>query len=66
MTAKPSVVIVEETGDPAEIEGALARAEDLGTVVLAAQVAEGEAMVDLYADLHVRGLTLLTAPPDDG
>ena len=66
MTVKPPAVVVEETGDPAEIERALAQAEDLGTVVLAAPVSEQEAAIDLYADLHVRGLTLVTAPPDDG
>ena len=66
MTANPSAVVVAETGEPAEIERALAQVEDLGTVVLAAPVTETEAMIDLYADLHVRGLTLVTAPPDDG
>ena len=66
MTVKPPAVVVEETGEPAEIERALAQVEDLGTVVLAAPVADPEAMIDLYADLHVRGLTLVTAPPDDG
>jgi threonine dehydrogenase-like Zn-dependent dehydrogenase len=51
--------IVETTGEVAEIQAALARVRDLGTVVLAAAPAPTEPDLDLYADLHVRGLTVV-------
>jgi hypothetical protein len=51
--------IVETTGAVAEIQAALARVRDLGLVVLAAAPASDAADLDLYADLHVRGLTVL-------
>ncbi|HWI08496.1 MAG TPA: hypothetical protein VNT54_13390 [Solirubrobacteraceae bacterium] len=59
--ARP-MAIVETTGDPAAIQEALRRVEDLGTVVLAGPP-PGPAALDLYADLHVRGLTLVGAAP---
>lgn len=57
--------IVETTGAAAEIQAALARVRDLGLVVLAAAPAADAADLDLYADLHVRGLTVVgvTEPP---
>jgi hypothetical protein len=57
--------VVETTGDAAEIQAALARVRDLGLVVLAAPLASGAPDLDLYADLHVRGLTVqgLAEPP---
>jgi hypothetical protein len=51
--------IVETTGDVAEIQAALARVQDLGLVVLAVAPAPGSRDLDLYADLHVRGLTVV-------
>ena len=66
MSAERPAVVVEDTGDPAAIERALEQVDELGTVVLAAPISRPEVMIDLYADLHVRGLTLVTAPPDDG
>ena len=61
--ARPAV-IVETTGDAAAIGAALARVADLGTVVLAGTCGAGSAPValDLYADLHVRGLTVVGVP----
>jgi hypothetical protein len=60
--ARPAVV-VETSGDPAAIGAALARVDDLGTVVLAGPAAVAEPVaLDLYADLHVRGLTLVGVP----
>jgi len=50
--------IIETTGDPDAIRAALARVDDLGTVVLAGPEPQAEVALDLYADLHVRGLTL--------
>jgi hypothetical protein len=54
--------VVETTGEPAGLAHACELVDDLGTVVLAAALQGGVAL-DLYADLHVRGLTLVTIPP---
>jgi hypothetical protein len=51
--------IVETTGDAEAIREALARVDDLGTVVLAGPPPGAGVALDLYADLHVRGLTLV-------
>lgn len=59
--ARPAVV-VETTGTAAGVRAALAEVDDLGTVVLAARCAP--APLDLYADLHVRGLELVGADAD--
>jgi len=64
--ARPAVV-VETSGDAAALGAALARVDDLGTVVLAGPVAGAEPVaLDLYADLHVRGLTLVGVPAGTG
>jgi threonine dehydrogenase-like Zn-dependent dehydrogenase len=55
---RPAAVI-ETTGNRDEIEAALRRVDDLGTVVLAGPPPPGPVPLDLYADLHVRGLTLV-------
>ncbi len=55
--------IVETTGDPQAIQAALERVADLGVVVLAGPAPAHGAALDLYRDLHVRGLTLLGIPP---
>jgi hypothetical protein len=57
--AQVPAAIVETTGHPASIALALSRVADLGTVVLAGAVSREPAALDLYADLHVRGLTLV-------
>lgn len=57
--------VVETTGEPAAIEAALQRAPDLGIVVIAGPMATAPAPLDLYSDLHVRGLTVLCVPPGD-
>jgi threonine dehydrogenase-like Zn-dependent dehydrogenase len=51
--------IIETTGKPAALETALQRVDDLGTVVLAGPLPTRPLALDLYADLHVRGLTLV-------
>ena len=59
----PPAAIADTTGDPAAIADALARVDDLGTVVLAGPPPDGPVALDLYADLHVRGLTLIGVAP---
>jgi threonine dehydrogenase-like Zn-dependent dehydrogenase len=53
--------VIETTGDPAAIRDALQRVADLGTVVLAGPATADPVALDLYADLHVRGLTIVGA-----
>jgi threonine dehydrogenase-like Zn-dependent dehydrogenase len=55
---RPSLII-ETTGETAAVEAALRRVDDLGTVVIAGPVPLTPVRLDLYADLHVRGLTLV-------
>jgi threonine dehydrogenase-like Zn-dependent dehydrogenase len=62
----PPAAIVETTGEPGSIREALSRVADLGTVVLAGPPPTGAVALDLYADLHVRGLTLVGTLPDAG
>ena len=54
--------VVETTGEPAQLARAFELVDDLGTVVLAGPL-QGGAAIDLYADVHVRGLTLVAIPP---
>jgi threonine dehydrogenase-like Zn-dependent dehydrogenase len=60
--SRPGAVI-ETTGDSEAIAHALRTVADLGTVVLAGPPPAGGAALDLYADLHVRGLTLVGLAP---
>ena len=55
--------VVETTGEPAEVEAALRRAPDLGVVVLAGPVPGETPAINLYGDVHVRGLTVVCVPP---
>lgn len=56
--------IVDTTGNPATILDATRRVADLGTVVLAGECPGRPTELDLYPDVHVRGLTLAgVAPP---
>jgi hypothetical protein len=54
---------IDTTGDPAVLAGLLTRLADLGTLVLAGPPAPAPPALDLYADLHVRGLTIVGIPP---
>lgn len=63
-TSRPATV-VETTGSGAGLEAALALVGDLGTVVLAGPVAAEAMTLDLYTDLHVRGLTLVGLPVEE-
>jgi hypothetical protein len=56
---EPPSAIIDTTGDAAEVVSALRRVEDLGTVVLAGPHASKVVALDLYADVHVRGLTII-------
>lgn len=56
-------VVIETTGQHAEIQAALARVADLGTVVLAGPMVAAPVALDLYPDLHYRGLTVVGLLP---
>jgi hypothetical protein len=58
--AAPSVV-VDLTGDPSVLRASTQRLADLGTLVLAGP-ATAQLDLDLYPDVHVRGLRLVGAP----
>lgn len=58
--ARPDVV-VDLTGDPATLRAATQRLADLGTLVLARDPT-AQLDLDLYPDVHVRGLRLVGAP----
>ena len=62
-----AIAVIETTGDPRAIQDALRRVADLGTVVLAGPATGEPVALDLYADLHVRGLTLIgtSSAPED-
>jgi len=55
--------VVDLTGDPVVIADAARRVADLGTVVLAGEALGRRAEMNLYADVHLRGLTLVGVPP---
>jgi hypothetical protein len=56
--------IVDTTGDPATLAAAARRLADLGTLVLAGEPLGRRLSVDLYPDVHRRGLRLVgVAPP---
>lgn len=53
---------VEVAGGLGDLELALVRVDDLGTVTFAGPPLASDSTIDLYADLHVRGLTVVFAP----
>jgi hypothetical protein len=55
--------IVDTTGDPQAIAEATRSLASLGTLVLAGETPEGALALDLYPDVHVRGLRLVGVPP---
>lgn len=64
-TGKPAAV-VETTGRQDAIFEACRRVADLGLVVLAGEPAGRRTELNLYPDVHVRGLTLVGAPTTEG
>lgn len=63
--ARPTAV-VDTTGDAARIREALERLDDLGTLVLAGELTPDTIEVDLYPDVHVRGLRIVGVALDGG
>jgi hypothetical protein len=61
-TEQPRVV-VDTTGDPEVIVDATRRIAALGTLVLAGEGLGRTAEINLYPDVHVRGLTLVGVSP---
>jgi hypothetical protein len=56
--------IVDTTGDPAEVLAATQRLADLGVLVLAGESRRRRVVIDLYPDVHRRGLRVIgIAPP---
>ena len=51
--------IIETTGDPEAVVGATRRVRDLGRVVIAGEPLGRAYALDIYADLHLRGLRLI-------
>jgi threonine dehydrogenase-like Zn-dependent dehydrogenase len=52
-------VVIETTGEPEQIARALTSVEDLGVIVLAGPPPAEPVALDLYGDLHVRGLRMI-------
>jgi hypothetical protein len=59
--ARPSV-IVDTTGEPAWIVEATRRLSDLGTLVLVGESLDRHLSLDLYRDVHSRGLRVVGVP----
>jgi hypothetical protein len=55
--------VVEATGDPEAIAGAAARLADLGTLVLAGEALGRRVRLNLYPDVHSRGLRVVGVRP---
>jgi threonine dehydrogenase-like Zn-dependent dehydrogenase len=54
--------IVETTGDPTAIVDATARVAYMGTIALAGESLDRRLRLDVYPDVHVRGLRLVGVP----
>ena len=62
--AEPNVVI-ETAGTTEGIQAAFEDVASLGTVVLVGPPPAGPPTLDLYGDVHVRGLTVVGVPTGD-
>lgn len=62
--ARPAAV-VETSGTRTAVDAALARLDHLGTLVLAGPEPADAWPMDLYSDVHVRGLVVLGVPHTD-
>jgi hypothetical protein len=59
-----SAYVIDATGDPDAIAGALGGLDDHGTLVAAGPLGERPFPINLYSDIHLRGLRLVgVAPP---
>ena len=61
-TGDRPAAIVDCSGDPAGVLDAIRRVCDLGVVVLAGEPLGRQLAIDLYVDVHRRGLRLIGAP----
>lgn len=59
------VAVIDLTGDPQELISATRRLADLGTLVLAGDSRGCPVALDLYPDLHLRGLRLVGVSDDE-
>jgi threonine dehydrogenase-like Zn-dependent dehydrogenase len=57
--------VVDCAGNPARLLDAIARVREMGVVVLAGEPVGRELAIDLYVDVHRRGLRLVGAPRPD-
>lgn len=57
-----AAAVVDLTGNPETISDAIRRLPDLGTLVLGADLGARTVDLDLYPDVHVRGLRLVGIP----
>lgn len=57
--------IIETTGESSMLAAALGRVDHLGTVVLAGPTPPEPLSLDLYGDVHLRGLVVIGVPYDD-
>jgi len=60
--ASGALVVVETTGDPESIRDATRSVADLATVVLCGEPSGRKLSLNLYPDVHVRGLVLVGVP----
>jgi hypothetical protein len=51
--------VIDTTGDPSRIEAATRRLSDLGTLVLAGEAVGRRLALELYPDVHLRGLRVV-------
>ncbi len=58
--------VVDTTGDPQQLERVMQRVDDLGMVILSGPPLPDHATIELYADVHVRGLTVICVPSGGG
>lgn len=59
---EPPTSVIEATGDPESVRGAMQAVASMGTVVLAGETGARVYDLDLYTDAHVRGLRLKGVP----
>jgi catabolite regulation protein CreA len=63
MSSVSPKIVIGPNATVADLQVALRDAADLGTVVVTGWTGDDEIVVDVYTDLHVRGLTLVVDSP---